>query len=454
MHIQKKKRRSWIPWAAALGLALLTFLFLLWRRNNPLTSPAGRISALASAALFGALGIRFLLQWQAQWAQLSAEARLSAPVRRWDVVGVFFALLAVEGGTVLLIFVLQVMDGCREPFREALQLWTKVDSQHYLDIAEEWYLSEGEWDRLVQLVFLPGYPLVVRLFNFLTDDYLHTGMLVSALSFAGGGSVLYCLARLDGDHGQALRVVKYACLFPGAFFFAAPMSESLFFLLSVSCVYCGRRGHWLPAGLLGALASFTRSLGLTLVIPVFFDFLEFLRTAGEKPPGKTVAKGLCLCIIPLGFLAYCCICRAVSGQWFKFLEYQSVHWHQSLGLFFNTAAYQMEYAIADFQTLDYEGLIGLWIPNLLCSFLSLTVMLLAARKLHAGYTAYFIGYFVIAIGATWLLSAPRYLAACFPVSMGLAAVTEKRSADSFATAGLMVLYLLYAFLFVWRWQVW
>lgn len=454
MHIQKQQSRSRVLCAAAPGLALLMFIFFLWWWNNPLTSLAGQISALASAALFGALGVRFLFRWQAQWEHPSAEARLSTPVRRRDMLGVFFALLAVEAGTVLLVFVFQVMDGCREPFREALKLWTKVDSQHYLNIAEEWYLSEGEWDRLVQLVFLPGYPLAVRLFRFLTGDYLHTGMLVSALSFAGGGSVLYCLARLDGDHGQALRAVKYACLFPGAFFFAAPMSESLFFLLSVSCVYCGRRGHWLPAGLLGALASFTRSLGLMLVIPVFFDFLEFLRTAGKKTPGKTVAKGLCLCIIPLGFLAYCCICRAVSGQWFKFLEYQSVHWHQSLGLFFNTAAYQLEYAIADFQSLDYEGLIGLWIPNLLCSFLSLTVMLLAARKLHAGHTAYFIGYFVVAIGATWLLSAPRYLAACFPVSMGLAAVTEKRSADSFATAGLTVLYVLYVLLFVRRWQVW
>ena len=455
MHAKRLNCISWAPWAAGLGTTILIVLFLVWRQHNPDTSTAGRIGALASAVLFEVLGVRFLFHWQKQWGQQqTADARLSLPLRKRDVLGVFLALLGVEAATVLLMFVLQVMDGCREPLKEALELWTKVDSQHYLDIAEEWYLSEGDWGRIVQLVFLPGYPLVVRLFSSLTKEYLHTAMLVSALSFAGGGTVLYCLTRLDGDHETALRAVKYICLLPGAFFFAAPMSESLFFLLSVSCVYCGRKGHWLPAGLLGMLAAFTRSLGLMLVIPVCFDFLEHLLPPGKKHLGKIIASGLCLFLIPLGFLAYCAICKDISGEWFKFMEYQNVHWHQSLGLFFNTASYQIEYAIDDFRNLDYEGMMGLWIPNLFCSLFSLVVMILSVRRQHAGYTAYFIGYFVIAIGATWLLSAPRYLLVLFPVSIGLADLTENRSVDSFATALLAIISTLYMFMFVWRWQVW
>lgn len=456
MHTQRQNHTSWALWAAGFGMTILVALFLIWLRHNPDTSSAGRISAFISAALFGILGVGFLFQWQSEWSLLgqTAEMQLSPPIHKRDILGVFLALLGVEMATILLMFVLQVMHGYRESFKQSLELWTKVDSQHYLDIAEDWYLSEGEWGRLVQLVFLPGYPLVVRLFSFLTKDSLHAGMLVSALSFAGGGSVLYCLCRLDGDHDQALRAIKYTCLLPGAFFFAAPMSESLFFLLSVSCVYCGRKGYWLPAGLLGMLAAFTRSLGLLLVVPVCFDFLEHLLRPGKKPLRRTITKGLCLFLIPLGFLAYCGVCKAVSGEWFKFLEYQSVHWHQSLGLFFNTASYQIEYAIADFRALDYEGMMGLWIPNLFCSFFSLLIMILSVRRQHGGNTAYFIGYFVVSIGATWLLSGPRYLAACFPISTGLATLTKNRAVDSFATAGLTVLYVLYAFMFVWRWQVW
>lgn len=455
MLTKRLNRISWAPWAAGLGTTILIVLFLVWRQHNPDTSTAGRIGAFSSAVLFGVLGVRFLFHWQKQWGrQQTTEARISISLRKRDVLGVFLALLITETVMVLLVFVLQVMNGCREPLKEALDLWTKVDSQHYLDIAEEWYLSEGDWSRLVQLVFLPGYPLVVRLFSLLTKEYLHTAMLVSALSFAGGDSVLYCLARMDGDHENALRAVKYTCLLPGAFFFAAPMSESLFFLLSVSCVYCGRRGYWLPAGLLGMLAAFTRSLGILLVIPFCFDFLEFLLQPGKKHLGKTIGSGLCLFLIPLGFLAYCAICKDVSGEWLKFMEYQNVHWHQSPGLFFNTASYQIEYAISNFRTLDYEGMMGLWIPNLFCSFFSLVVMILSVRHQHPGNTAYFIGYYVIAIGATWLLSAPRYLLVLFPVSMGLADITKNRSADSFATIFLTILSLLYTFMFVWRWQVW
>lgn len=455
MHAQRLNHFSWAPWAAGLGTVILTILFLVWAQHNPDTTFAGRISAFFSAVLFEALGMRFLFHWQRQWAQpKTTKVRIPPSLRKRDVLGVFLVLLSAEAAMVLMVFVLQVMNGCREPFKDALELWTKVDSQHYLDIAEEWYLSEGDRSRLVQLVFLPGYPLVVRLFSFLTKEYLHTAMLVSALSFAGGGTVLYCLARLDGDHPRALRVVKYACLLPGAFFFAAPMSESLFFLLSVSCIYCGRRDYWLPAGLLGMLAAFTRSLGLILIIPLCFDFLEHLLQPGKKPLGKTIASGFCLFLIPLGFLAYCAICKDISGEWFKFMEYQSEHWHQSLGLFFSTAAYQLEYAISDFRALDYEGMMGLWIPNLFCSFFSLVVMILSVRRQHPGNTAYFIVYYVIAIGATWLLSAPRYLLVLYPVSMGLACLTENRLADSAATIFLTILSLLYTFMFVWRWQVW
>lgn len=458
MHIQNQHHKTWAALVSALGVTVLAFLFAFWWMRHPDITPAGWVSAFLSATLFGVLGVRLVYWWFESWAGVLHEEapspRIAEPLRKRDILGVFLALLGVEAGFVLLVFSIQVMEGCQDPLKVALDIWTKTDSQHYLAIAEDWYLSQGELDRLVQLVFLPGYPLLMRFFQSFMGDYLHGGMLASALCFAGGGSILYCLARLDGDHQRALRAVKYTCLLPGAFFFAAPMSESLFFLLSVSCVYCGRKNRFALAGLLGGLAAFTRSLGLTLLAPVCFDFIQHLLTPGQKPAGKTVLRGLSILLIPLGFLAYCAICKDVSGEWFKFMEYQSEHWHQSIGLFFNTAAYQMEYAIARYEELNYASFIGLWIPNLFCSFLCLTVMALSVRRQHAGHTAYFIGYFVIAIGATWLLSAPRYLLVLFPVSIGLADLTEKRSADSFATALLAVISTLYTFMFAWRWQVW
>ena len=130
----------------------------------------------------------------------------------------------------------------RSTWESYKNFWLCLDSGHYVDIARDWYLSEGIRDRLVQLVFLPGYPIAIRLVNFLIGDYVVSGLLVSWLSFAGACSVIYSLLRLDYSHEVSLRTVRYLCIIPGVFFFISPMSESLFLLLSAGCVYLAGAG--------------------------------------------------------------------------------------------------------------------------------------------------------------------------------------------------------------------
>ena len=99
-------------------------------------------------------------------------------------------------------------------------------------------------------------------------------------------------------------------------------------------------------------------------------------------------------------------------------------------------------------------LLGLWLPNLLCIFGSLAVMLFGAKRLRPSYTAWFIAYFVVAIGATWLLSAPRYLAALIPLPMALSSLSERAWADNVLTVLLSLFSLFYLVAFALRWQVW
>lgn len=141
---------------------------------------------------------------------------------------------------------------------------------------------------MVQLVFFPGYPMAVRLVSILLGgQLLLAGFLVSALSFAGAGCLLYRLVRLDAPHREAVRAVSFLCLLPGSFFFAAPMSESFFLLLTVGSYYAARTGWWLLAGLLGGMAALTRSVGLLLLIPLFF---EWWRCSGDGD-----GHSLCFC---------------------------------------------------------------------------------------------------------------------------------------------------------------
>lgn len=448
---------------SALGVIVLAALTAIWWTADPDRSAAGVAAALLCAALFAVVGVRFTARWMEDWRiRRSGEAppeRLQEPIRAATLITIFFAVLGGELLAIGLFWVLRLMEDGWMSFSTAMSLWTHLDVQHYLHIAEDGYIVSGDASRVVELVFLPGFPLAVRLFAAVTGDTLLAGFLVSLLSVSGAGVVLYCLARMDMDHGGALRTLKYSLLLPGAVFFCGPMSESLFLLLSLSCVYLIRRKRWLPACLLGGLAAFTRTLGLVLLVPAAYELISdtlTVRTGGwqKEEVERRVWSFTALLLIPLGFAVYCAICWRVTGDPFKFLEYQRNHWDQRLGLFFNTASYQTEHALARIQEGSVPGLMGLWGPNVLCVFGALALMIPGAKRLRPSYTAFFLVYYVIAVGPTWLLSAPRYLAAAFPLGFALSSFTEDRRADSVCTVLLTVLFVLYDYVLVARWQVW
>lgn len=433
---------------SAAGLLTLGGLYLYWCVST--SAPVyGRISAFVCAALFAGVCLRFVPGWMDFWRKGPSSPAETGDEPPHIGLKLFLSLLGYVLFILLLTYLLRVSAGYGGSFKNYLSFWTCADSAHYLDIARDGYLSVGSIDRLVQLVFLPGYPLAVRLMQVFVGDYLYAGLLVSALSFAGAGWVIYRLSRLDMDHDGALRTVKYLCLMPGAFFFAAPMSESLFLLLCALCVYCARKGCWLAGCLFGALAAFTRSLGLMLFVPLFFELVSSLGKEGKR---HSLRRFAALLLIPLGFGVYCAVNYVVSGDPFKFMEYQREHWGQQMGFFFNTASYQLQQAVGCAR-IDLPMLLGLWLPNLLCIFGSLSAMLVGAKRLRPSYCAWFIAYFVIAIGATWLLSAPRYLAALIPLPMALSSLSERAWADNVLTVLLSLFSLFYLVAFALRWPV-
>ena len=78
---------------------------------------------------------------------------------------------------------------------------------------------------------------------------------------------------------------------------------------------------------------------------------------------------------------------------------------------------------------------------------------LPAPRLRASYTAYFLAYYLIGMGATWLLSAPRYLTCCFPVSVALAVLAQKRGVAWPLYALLLIAQLAYLWAYVAGWPV-
>lgn len=432
---------------SVLGLLILSASFLHWCVSAG-KEPIYMLWAFISAALFAAVCLRFVPHWIDFWSEYKETVQDGFDDDKTCVV-IFVSCLAVCFVVLILSWLIKLLSGWQGSFRESLSLWLNLDSRHYLDIARDWYLSEGEWDRLVQLVFFPGYPLLVRFFGLFIKDILYAAFVSSALCFALSGIMMYRLMRLDMTRERALTALKYMCLVPGAFFFAAPMSESLFLCLCLSSVYCARKRKWILAGMLAALAGFTRSLGVMLAVPIIFELIHF------KPRGRELRKSvLGVVLIPFGLAAYCLINYQISGDAFKFMEYQRVHWGQEMGWFFNTAAYQLECAVTYWQSGNVKVALGLWGANLLVCFASLIIMLRGVKGLRASYGAYFLCYYIGAIGATWLLSAPRYMAVMFPLPAALSLLSGNKRVDLFVTLILAVLGALYLCAFVLGCQVW
>ena len=435
---------------AAVCAAALLGVFVFWAFRQPPMAWYEWIIMLSDITLFSLIGIQFVFSWFQAWRSREQMPELSTETIGWKTdLTIFCLILLVHAARLLMAFLWESMAmGFDGTFSDSLWYWKASDSRHYLDIAQHWYFDYDNSGTVWRLVFLPFYPILIRAAEVLIKDYLAAGILVSVLCSAAAGSVLYRLARLDYDRETSLRAVKYYAIFPAALFYTAALSEGTFMLLSLLCIYQVRKKNWLAACIAGGLAAFTRSVGIILLVPVCFEWLTEVIQSGSGNRRKTMLSGFLLLLIPLGFGAYLLINFVETGDWFRFTVYQSENWDQQLGWFFSSVRYQLTYLMDWFTEGRMEDGVGLWAASLLSQFFALGVMSLTARKQRPSYVAYFLIYFMVTMGATWLLSAPRYLLVMFPLLFGTAVLTRKKWADHVLSAGCLVLGQIYLFAFL------
>ena len=443
-------------------LALVLTAFCVWASLKPGATAVGILGAALSAALFALAASRCVgpaIETLSGGIEQPPHATALSRAGRFDkrhpwLKILLFALLS----RVVVLALAYVLDlsvyGYQGGFFERLySILVRTDAPHYLGIAQNWYVTVG--DPRFHIVFFPLFPIVVRGLMFMIPDAFAASLIVSIGSYMIASVLLYELALLDFDKKGAWRAVIFLALLPAGFFFAAPMSESLFLMLSLSCLYLARKGRFVLAGVFGALAAFTRSPGILLMVPVAFEAVRSLialRKSGKSKSaiwGAAFGRGGATLMIAFGFLAYLYVNYAVTGNPFQFMIYQSEHWSQRLGLFFATFGNQVEYMFKALASREMTELLGLWLPNLIAQIVALTVFLLSAKKIRPGYMLYALAYFAFTMGATWLLSAPRYLAGLCVIPLALASLTHKKSVFTllalvFCAAGAIYLYAFVA----------
>ncbi|HAU99237.1 MAG: hypothetical protein UX04_C0001G0068 [Microgenomates group bacterium GW2011_GWF2_45_18] len=135
----------------------------------------------------------------------------------------------------------------------SVNAWSGFDGVHYLSIATNGYFGTG----LVQ-AFFPLFPLLLKVAVGLSINPVIFGQVMSLMFFIVGLTILLKYTEMDHSLINLVPIL----VFPTAFFFAAVYTESLFFLLMVSAFYLVKKENWLLAGLILALGSATRLVGV------------------------------------------------------------------------------------------------------------------------------------------------------------------------------------------------
>ena len=298
-----------------------------------------------------------------------------------------------------------------------------ADSLWIINIARDGYerepfntTAQHKW------AFFPLYPLLLRFCASLTGEFPLTGIVLSNCFLFCALVLVYKTARaFGGDALVANRTVFYLAFFPVSYFFSLAQTESLFLLLTVSCVYAAKRERWWLAGMLGGLASATRFAGVFLTIPLGVLYWQASRTnaLGTSPDAKRSSQKIrtdviALLLVPTGLLAFMIFLKHITGDAFAFAHIQ-VAWGHTAGFFWQPLLTYLRDPLQvsagwDFRLLNFAATI----TALVCS-----IVLMKRREWALGLFS--LVSIVVPLSYQPLLqSLARYVMVIFPVYIVLA----------------------------------
>jgi hypothetical protein len=304
------------------------------------------------------------------------------------------------------------------PLTIIMDMFSRWDAPHYVDIAKNWYVSNPTLDAYNFIVFFPLYPILIRIF---TVDFSLINL--SALIVANVCSLiafiyLYKLAKLEFGEGVAVKAVLFLSVFPTAYFLSAPYTEGLFFAVVIASVYYARLGKWAIAGLMGMFAALSRLAGL-LLLPVLL--VEYLHQKGWNPL-KTRLNAAWAFLPLAGFLIYLGINVQVTGSPFTFVTIEAAHWSTRLD-----PVAGVNNMISWALTASYPENLTIGIAPLVFGVFGLLMVGVAVwRRMRPVYIAYMFLFWAIAVSTSWGISVPRYIMAMFPMFFLLGGLSNRK----------------------------
>lgn len=283
-----------------------------------------------------------------------------------------------------------------------LQSRANFDGNHYLGIAKNGY-------GYAQQAFFPLYPNLIRFISKYIPA-ITSGVLISLVCFSIAIVCLVKLMQLDNHGADEIKFMFVALLlFPVSFYFGSVYTESLFLMLVVLSFYCARKDRWWMAGLLGALATYTRFIGIALLPALLVEF--WLQ-------GKKIKHVFPLFLIPLGLLAYMWFLDKTSGDPLAFIHVQKLFGQgrsdKVILLYQVFWRYVKMIATVDIKNPIYPAIILEFISGIAFLWASVVV----AFRQRKSYAVFAVISYVVPTFTGNLVSLPRYILTAFPFFIG------------------------------------
>ncbi len=334
-----------------------------------------------------------------------------------------------------------------------LSMWTKWDSQYYVDIA-----TDGYWFRPGQqsnVAFFPLYPMMIHVVaKLFGGNLILTGILLSNLAFFGALIFFYLLTELELGSDSARRAVFYLSFFPTSFFFSAFYTESFFVLLSVATMYFARRQKWTHAAVFGILTAATRNLGILMWALVLWEWLRVqgwsLNAIHKKQTWLNLWSGfkqnwfqiIIISLIPLGMLAYLYFLQVNFQRPLAFIETQAAWGRENIG---PVAVLQKNITALIEGEVNKGWLTRFWNVAAMLFFLALVPFIWF--KLGEGY-AIFVLIMLLVPSASAVGSIIRYVLTQFPAFMLLGWWGRREAVDRTLSMSFAVLLGVFVSIFV------
>ena len=185
-----------------------------------------------------------------------------------------------------------------------------------LSVSSNWLWLFNAWDSpqfqlIAQLgyvhpdyVYLPGYPILIRIVGTLIGNYWLAAFLLTQ-GFALASLVVFqMLARLYMKPKEALCATLLMAIFPEIIVFTTlGYSEALFLFSTISAWYLYKTQRTIPSLLLAGLASVTRIYGIAIIIPMFLDIVKtkhYRRLLQLVIPASFLASWFLFCYLSTG----------------------------------------------------------------------------------------------------------------------------------------------------------